>query len=308
MLRTRSPLACWRLRPGPAPAVFPPADGSWRRIVPSFGDCLEAARGGVPFQIVRARRYDRRGDPRTLGRALADGATIYFPQAHPWLPRLARLMAAIEAEILGPRREATSYLFLVEGRGREGMGLHHDGELDSVWLQLEGRRTVTVGPRVARGSPVDLPAEAAGGPGWRTIDLEPGTLFWLPPWTPHRVVCPGRSRAVSLTWGRARAKDPVRWDLAPGRPLGASRSADWVAQVPAARAGRPELLRLPGGGIVKVPGLGPALATRLASMPKLSGSSRALAGLASLGLIARRELPLRIVPSSPRSLDGWSFR
>ena len=39
-------------------------------------------------------------------------------------------------------------------------------------------------------------------PGWRTFDLEPGTLFHLPARTPHAVVCRRRSLAVTLTWAR----------------------------------------------------------------------------------------------------------
>ena len=58
------------------------------------------------------------------------------------LPRVARLMAALRATLFGGGREETSFLFIVNGRGRQGMGLHHDGEVDSVWVQLEGRRAV----------------------------------------------------------------------------------------------------------------------------------------------------------------------
>ena len=84
------------------------------------------------------------------------------------------------------------------------MGLHHDGEVDAFWLQLAGRRTVTIGPRVPPGTPEDLDDRLAGAGrrnGWRTLDLEPGTLFHLPARTPHAVVCRRRSLAITLTWG-----------------------------------------------------------------------------------------------------------
>src|SRR4029434_1534887 len=42
--------------------------------------------------------------------------------------------------------------------------------------------------------------------GWRTLELSPGSLFHLPPWTPHDVVCHGRSLALSLTWTTAAAR------------------------------------------------------------------------------------------------------
>src|SRR5437762_11950736 len=98
-------------------------------------------------------------------------------------------MVALREELLGPRRDEASFLFLVEGRGRQGMGLHHDGDVDAFWLQLEGRRRVTLGPPVSRRAPEDLGAPPAHRRGWRTIDLQPGSLLHLPPRTPHAVVC-----------------------------------------------------------------------------------------------------------------------
>ena len=82
------------------------------------------------------------------------------------------------------------------------LGFHHDGAVHAFWLQLEGRRTVTIGPPVPPRTPLDLPDTVAGRDAarWRTIDLEPGSLFHLPPRTPHRVVCHRRSlQRASLT-------------------------------------------------------------------------------------------------------------
>ena len=114
------------------------------------------ARSGLPVQIAAERTYQRRPTRKQIDRAFASGATIYMPQAHQVLPRVARLMAALRATIFGPGREETSFLFIVNGKGRQGMGLHHDGEVESVWVQLEGRRTVTTGPQVPRGTRADL--------------------------------------------------------------------------------------------------------------------------------------------------------
>ncbi len=316
MPRAISPLSTWSARPprlGGRARVFPPRDGSWRRIVPSFADCLEMARSGIPFQIVRARRYDRSGKAERLAGALRDGGTIYLPEIHQVLPRLSRLMAALTAEWLGPRRDQTSYLFLVEGRGREGMGLHHDGEVDSVWLQLEGRRTVTVGPPAPRGSAKDMKISQLGkSPGWRTLELEPGSLFTMPPRTPHRVLCHGRSHAVSMTWSRALARPgaPPPWNLAPGKPRGLARPRKgrlWT-QIPTSPGGEPGVLLLPGGTAIRVPGLTAPLARALAGMPAWEGRSPLLERLASCGLLSPLDLPLRIEPAAPRLLDGWTFR
>jgi hypothetical protein len=74
-------------------------------------------------------------------------------------------------------------------------------------VQLEGQRTVTLGPAVGPGTPEDLEPRAGRGRDWRTIVLEAGTLFHLPPRTPHDVVCYGPSLALSLTWKRL---DPRR--------------------------------------------------------------------------------------------------
>ena len=173
---------------------------------------MRLARSGLPVQIAAERIYHRRPTRRQIDRAFSAGATVYMPQIHQVLPRVARLMAALRAMLFGGGREEESFLFIVNGKGRQGMGLHHDGEVDSVWVQLEGRRTVTTGPQVPRGSRADLD-ESMIGRDWITQNLEPGSLFYMQPRTPHRVVCHGRSLALSLTWKR-RAK-----------PLSGSRAA-----------------------------------------------------------------------------------
>jgi JmjC domain len=245
------------------------------------------------------------------------------------LPRVARLMVALRAAFLGPGREECSFLFLAEGQGREALGLHHDGEVDAFWLQLEGRRLVTIGPPVPRGTPEDLPPRAAGRggilpKGWWTGALEPGTLFYLPPRTPHRVIYRGRSLALSLTWkrrsprARIDAGALVDWDVAAGRAdrvPPARRDRLW-AQVPALAGprrpgGREFTLRVPGGEI-RLPARAHPAARRLAAMPswrEVTARARmgALAPLIEHGLVAPRDLPLRIIPADPRALDGWKF-
>jgi hypothetical protein len=108
------------------PLLLAPRDSAWRSIAPGFAEWPAIARTGLPFQIVANRRYDRSGDPRQLSPALAHGKTVFFPQIHQVLPRLARLMVALRAEILGPGREETSFCSwpMAAGAG----GLHHDGE------------------------------------------------------------------------------------------------------------------------------------------------------------------------------------
>ena len=216
-LRTADPLSPWfrddaarrefaRRALGRRCAVRPSRGdrSAWRDVAPSFDVAVEMAGSGLPFQIVAEREYDRSGDARRLRGALRTGKTVYLPQVHQVLPRLARLMVALRAEFLGPFREECSFLFVVEGRGRPGMGLHHDGEVDSFWLQLDGKRTVTYGPPVPEGTPEDIDLGIPRGA--RTIDLEPGSLFYMPPRAPHAVVCRGRSLAISLTFGPA---DPL---------------------------------------------------------------------------------------------------
>jgi Cupin superfamily protein len=249
------------------------------------------------------------------------------------LPRVARLVVALRAAFLGPGREECSFLFLAEGQGREALGLHHDGEVDAFWLQLEGRRLVTIGPPVPRGTPEDLPPSLISPRGgrdqqsateWWTGALEPGTLFHLPPRTPHRVIYRGRSLALSLTWKRRprRARpDPaglVEWDVVAGRAARvprARRNRLWT-QVPAlavpSRPGAREFtLHVPGGEL-RLPTGALASARRLATMPTWHDvTARATAGgLAALlahGLVSPRDLPLRIIPADPRALDGWRF-
>ena len=334
-----SPLATWfagpaaitrfrRRRLSRVPVVLPARNGAWRAIAPDFTTTIAMARAGVPFQIAAERRYDRTGDPRRLGPALAAGATVFLPQVHQVLPRLMRLMVALRAGLLGPLREECSFLFAVEGRGRQGMGLHHDGPVDAFWLQLEGRRTVTLGPPVKPGTPADLdPRQARTTDAWRTLELAPGSLFHLPPWTPHDVVCHDRSLALSLTWralnacGRratpaARRAGLAAWDVVSGRVdavPAASRSRLWT-QVPAVvgpRGGSGFSLVTPDGNL-RLPASTHAVSLRLASMPRLMApittrGRTALAPLIEHGIVGPQELPLRIVPDDARALDGWRF-
>lgn len=336
-----SPLATWlrdaaavarfrRRHLGRRSALLTPRDRAWRIVAPAFEGARELAASGVPFHVVADRRYDRSGDRGRLRRALAEGATVYLPQIHQVLPRLMRLMVALRASLLGPFREEASFLFLVEGRGRPGMGLHHDGSVDAFWVQLVGRRTVTVGPRVRPGTRHDLDDRQArpGRRGWWTADLEPGTLLYLPPYTPHAVVCRGRSLALSLTWGARRRGLPPRpravaaaltdWDVVSGRavpPPRPRRGRLW-AQVPALagpldRARRRFPLWTPAGALW-LPAAAQPLARGLAAMPSLSraevrGHGDAFSLLLAHGILADEDLPLRIVPDNPRALDGWRF-
>lgn len=288
------------------------------------------AAAGSPFHTALERRYDRSSDPRRLPRALAAGESVYFPQAHQVLPRVARLMVALRATFLGAGREECSFLFLAQGQGREALGLHHDGEVDAFWLQLEGRRLVTIGPPVPRGTPEDLPSShipargvrrGAPGPGWWTGALAPGTLFYLPPRTPHRVIYRGRSLALSLTWKRPRrgarpdASAHIEWDVAAGRAdrVPPARRDRLYTQVPAvvdSRRAGPESLRIRvPGGMLDLPAQAGDAARRLAAMPiwEGEGTRSTLAELIEHGVIGPRDLPLRIVPAEPEALDGWRF-
>ena len=333
-LRATSPLATWFAAPqaiarfrerrlGRSPQVLRPRDAAWRSIAPDFDTAIAMAAAGVPFQIAAERRYDRRGDPRRLRRALAEGATVFLPQVHQVLPRLMRLIVALRVELLGPRTEECSFLFAVEGRGRTGMGLHHDGPVDAFWLQLEGRRTVTLGAPVTRGTPQDLPATASRRGTWRTLELGPGTLFHLPPWTPHDVVCHGRSLALSLTWASAPIRGPharaaalAAWDIASGsvdRIPPVSRRRLWT-QIPAiAGPRRRGTFRLTTpDGVVSVPLAARGIAERLAVMPHFEApttrrASATLAWFVEHGVVGPQDLPLRIIPSNPARLDGWRF-
>jgi hypothetical protein len=334
-VRVRSPLDSWFTAPatldhfrrrvlGRHADLRPARDRTWRAIAPDFAGALALARAGAPFQVALDRRYDRTGDRRRLGTALRAGATVYFPQVHQLLPRVMRLMVALRATLLGPFREECSFLFAVDGRGRPGLGLHHDGDVQAFWLQLEGRRTVTLGPPVSRGAPPDLddtlPARRRGE-GWRTLDLEPGTLLHLPPRTPHAVVCHGRSLALTLTWSRPRrrarpgsrahARALVAWDVASGhaqpRPQAGRR---WLWTQAPAVAGPSRGGTFPlwiHGYELTVPVAARPLAMRLAAMPAFARVPRAADALVRHGLLAPEDLPLSIVPDAPAALDGWEF-
>jgi hypothetical protein len=351
MTRTRrafvSPLATWfptdaairrfrRTALSREATVLPPRDDAWRRLVPGFERTLAFIDRGLPFHVVAERDHDRSPDPARLRAALHDAATVLVPQAHQVLPRLARLSVALRATLFGPLREECSYLFVVEGRGREAMGLHHDGDTDGVWLQVHGRRTVTLGPPVPRGTPEAL---ASGVPqrgrGWSTIELPPGALFYLPPRTPHRVVCHGRSLAVSLTWGprverrhagrtplarsRALAEGLTVWDVASGKaepwPPDATPGTLWT-QVPAVAGAlhrrRSTFTLRTADDELTLPASMHALASRLAAMPRLDvadldAAQASLQPLLDAGILADEDVPLVVTPDDPAALDGWRF-
>jgi hypothetical protein len=334
-----SPLATWFAGPtavarfrkrslGRAPSVLPPRDRDWRTIAPDFSTAVAMAEAGAPFQIAADRHYDRSGDPGRLKPALAAGATVFLPQVHQLLPRLMRLMVALRVALLGPLREETSFLFAVDGRGRPGMGLHHDGPVDAFWLQLEGRRTVTFGPPVRPGTAQDLdPSVIQRGAGWRTIDLAPGSLFHLPPRTPHDVVCHGRSLALSLTWGTphargrragsaARRAGLTAWDVTSGRvdviPR-PSRTRLWT-QVPVVvgPGGRNGFDLVTPGETLRLPAAARRLVSGLALMPSIPiprghRDRKNVATLLAHGVLGPQDLPLRIHPDDVGGLDGWRF-
>lgn len=253
---------------------------------------MRLAEGGLPFQIAAERRYDRAGRRARLRPALREGKTVFMPQAHQVFPRVMRLIAALRAGFFGPSRVETSFLFLVDGRGREGLGLHHDGEVASFWLQLEGRRTVTLGPQVRRGARQEIADRHLRDARFSTRTLAPGSLLYLPPRTPHRVVCYERSLALSLTWSTKRGASPA-WDVASGHVTDVprvSRTRVWT-QVPeaprwATRVSRELLL--------------------MASFPP-AALGDLLQRLETSGIVGPQELPQVVVPDEPGALDGWRF-
>jgi mannose-6-phosphate isomerase-like protein (cupin superfamily) len=229
-----------------------------------------------------------------------------------------RLIVALRIAFVGPGHDETSFLFLVDGAGREGLGLHHDGDVHAFWVQLEGRRTVTVGPPVPRGTPQEIADSAMRRAPFVTRALPPGSLLYLPPRTPHRVVCYERSVALSLTWSLAR-RDRRRaaladWDVSAGRVRTvprASRTRVWT-QVPAVANGgdsRTTTLMLPDGERVRVPRVSRAMARHLALMSSFPRGAvgRALSALEAHGIVGAQDLPAAIAPASPDALDGWRF-
>lgn len=320
-----SPLGSWfpdaltmigaRRRLGRVPAVIPARDRAWRDLTPAFDDLVDLAKVGLPFQIAAERRYDRSGRLARLRPALRAGKTVFFPQIHQVLPRVMRLMVALRLAFLGPGREECSFLFLVDGAGREGLGLHHDGDVHAFWVQLAGRRTVTLGPPVTRGTPQELPDRRAHDALWETRALEPGSLLYLPPRTPHRVVCHERSLALSLTWSGARGRAPSapQWDVASGHvpcPPPSSRTLVWT-QVPTRVAATRTRARLtlPDGARVDAPPSLRRLAAALASMATFPREALgdALPTLEAHGVVGAQDLPLFVVPDRAAALDGWRF-
>jgi hypothetical protein len=105
------------------------------------------------------------------------------------------------------------------------------------------------------------------------------------------------------------------WDVAAGRaePIPrASRRRLWT-QVPvlagAVDRRRGDFPLWLDGGRLRLPTSAHALAKRLGPMPSLERSAvgRGAQPLLDAGILGPRDLPLRIVPTRPRALDGWRF-
>jgi hypothetical protein len=105
------------------------------------------------------------------------------------------------------------------------------------------------------------------------------------------------------------------WDVAAGHaePIPrASRRRLWT-QVPvfagAVDRKRGDFPLWLDGGMLRLPEATHALARRLATMPSLERSAlgRRAQPLLDAGILGPRDLPLRIVPRRPRTLDGWRF-
>jgi hypothetical protein len=141
------------------------------------------------------------------------------------------------------------------------------------------------------------------------------------------VVCHDRSLALSLTWRgldsrrrcaslATRLAGLTAWDVASGRvdaipPV--SRARLWT-QVPAVAGPRrgPGFTLITPDGALRLPTAARAVASRLALMPSFPlptgpRSHAALAPLLEHGIVAPQDLPLRIIPDDPRTLDGWRF-
>jgi len=85
--------------------LFPARDRAWQALTPGFTALVALARTGLPFQVAAQRRYDRSGRVDRLRPALRDGKTVFFPQIHQVLPRVARLMVALRVAFMGAGRD-----------------------------------------------------------------------------------------------------------------------------------------------------------------------------------------------------------
>jgi hypothetical protein len=264
--------------------VYEPLDQAWQELLPGYESCVAFTRTGLPFHAVIEGSHDERPRPAQIPAALRAGKSIILLQPHEVMPRLMRLVVALRAAFFGAFFDESSYLFMTEGKGKPGMKPHHDGEAHSFWLQLAGKRTVTVGPQVPPGTRTEPEALDLLGPGWTTLELGPGSLFYLQPRVLHSVVCHERSLALSLTW-----------ELLPGdEVLGA-----WLEK---AAPTRPELFR-------ELPAARAASDLGKAIEECLHGLTDALASLGPIGPQLYAEFLTRwsTVPGTPlHSLPGAS--
>jgi hypothetical protein len=115
--------------------------------------------------------------------------------------------------------------------------------------------------------------------------------------------------------GQRWAKALTVWDVAAGRaePIPRASGRRLWTQVPvfagAVDRKRGDFPLWLDGAMLRLPEAAHALAGRLGTMPSLERSAvgRGAQPLLDAGILGPRDLPLRIVPSRPRALDGWRF-
>ena len=319
--------------PPPAPRAGPGDPAAARPRVAHHRSRLRRVRRDGPR---RAAFPDRRGPPgRPLGRSASPrrrprGGSDRVPPAGPPsapAPDAAHRRAPRRAARAAPGGVVVPVHRPGHGTARHGPPSRRRGRrlLAPARGASHRDRRAARPARHGRGARRPSWREAAVGAGWRTFDLEPGSLFHLPARTPHAVVCRRRSLAITLTWARVAgpATDARRGDRPPSLGRGVRvRGADPPGEPahavgPGARcspSGAPPRPRFACGPRTA---RGHACPGRHARGPRGSASCRALtatlaqaAGLSPLvgaGILGPRDLPLRIRPEDPSTLDGWRF-
>ncbi|MGO9993434.1 MAG: JmjC domain-containing protein [Steroidobacteraceae bacterium] len=146
--------------------------------------------------------------------AVCASATVYLENVASYVEGLAALQAQLEAELGLPAGEVATGLFASPAGG--GLPLHFDSS-DVILIQLQGLKRLTVSELPAMHAPYGPPFHASQFPvadmypqcvdgfptpderGLRVIDMEPGTVVFMPRGTWHSSAVSTPSLAASIS-------------------------------------------------------------------------------------------------------------
>ena len=216
------------------------------------------------------------------------GLSVYLTDISPFFPEVNRLVRRLELELGVNEGCARAGVFASPTKG--GISCHYDS-VDVFSIQLKGTKKFDLAPvselrypwgfqYITGNRPIDdlYPQATDGFPSWedvefQTVEMQPGTVLYMPQGTWHRTEAAGDSIAVSIGMEAPSAADCVLEQLR----LLMLQDPEWRKPLYGAwgtGAMRESALARAAGLMSKVPGLASKLEPALAAMPNMPETRR----------------------------------